>query len=132
MTANSIAIRTDNLTKKFGSRIAVNKLVKEFLVEGGTFSLTFDYRNPSRLARIGSPVDVYKQFVEPSGLEIRGNKEFVDNSKNYLLHPFYYKGGLWEYKIYSILRGRFSPREFTMTKDSNDYTFGALFLKKQS
>lgn len=111
-------------------RIAINKKIKDFLVEGGTLSLTFDYRNPSMFARISSPDDVYKQFVEPSGLEMRGNRDFIDNNKNYLLHPFYFRPVKWSYKLYSIANRRFSPVELFKTKDFNDYTFGAIFLHK--
>lgn len=112
-------------------RVNINRKIKDLLVKGGEFSITFDYRNPSKFARISSPEDVHKQFVEPSGLKIRGNREFFDNNKNYLLHPFYYKSRLWTYKIRSVfLSRRFSPKEFFGIKDSNDYTFGALFLEK--
>ncbi len=111
-------------------RVTINKKIKDLLVEGGKFSITFDYRNPIRSAQINSPKDIYEQFVKPSGLKIRGNEEFFDNGKNYLLQPFYYKKRLWIYKIYSILRRDFGLREFFRTKDANDYTFGALFLEK--
>ena len=33
-------------------------------MEDGKFSITFDYRNPSKFAQINSPQDVYKQFVQ--------------------------------------------------------------------
>lgn len=111
-------------------RVTINKKIKELLVEGGKFSITFDYRNPSRFAQINSPKDVYEQFVKPSGLRIRGNKDFKDNGKNYLLHPFYYKRRLWKYKLTCIMRGHFSPWEIFSIKKTNDYTFGALFLEK--
>lgn len=111
-------------------RVTVNKKIKDLLVTGGKFSITFDYRNPSRFARINSPRDVYEQFVEPSGLKIRGNEDFVDIDKNYLLHPFYYKKRMWKCKIISIVERRFSPWEIFRTKDTNDYTFGALFLHR--
>jgi len=111
-------------------RITVNKTVKNILVKGGTLSLTFDYRNPSRLASINSPEDVYRQFILPSDLQIRGNKVFIDNGKNYLLQPFFYNKRLWKYKIYWILKGLYGPTELFKIKDANDYTFGALFLEK--
>jgi len=112
-------------------RIRVNERIRDLLVPGGRFSITFDYRNPSRSARIGSPRDVYEQFVKPSGLLVRGNQEFEDNGKNYLLFPFYYRDKvLWAYKVQAVLRGRVRLREFLKTKKSNDYTFGALFLEK--
>jgi 2-polyprenyl-3-methyl-5-hydroxy-6-metoxy-1,4-benzoquinol methylase len=111
-------------------RVTINKRIKDLLVEGGKFSITFDYRNPSRFTQINSPKDIYEQFVKPSGLKISGNKDFIDNGKNYLLHPFYYKRRLWKNKIISIVRGHFSLWEIFRTKDINDYTFGALFLEK--
>ncbi len=111
-------------------RVTINRRIKDLLVEGGKFSITFDYRNPSRSARIGSPKDVYKQFVESSGLRVRGNSDFVDNGKNSLLPPFYYKKRLWIYKAIQIARGHFRPWEFLETKATNDYTFGALFMGK--
>ncbi len=111
-------------------RVTVNKKIRDLLVEGGKFSITFDYRNPSKFAQISSAKDVYEQFVKPSGLKIRGNKDFFDNGKNYLLHPFYYKKRLWKYKIISVVRGQFRPWEILRIKDTNDYTFGALFLEK--
>lgn len=112
-------------------RVTINKKIKDSLVEEGKFSITFDYRNPSKFAQINSPKDVYEQFVKPSELKIRGNKEFFDDGKNYLLHPFYYKRRLWRYKIFGIVKGHFSPWELFKTKSENDYTFGALFLEKK-
>ncbi len=111
-------------------RVTINKKVKDLLVEGGKFSITFDYRNPSLLAQISSAQAVYEQFVKPSGLKMRGNIDFIDNGKNYLLHPFYYKRRLWKTKVICIRRRQFSLWEFLRTKDTNDYTFGALFLEK--
>ncbi|MCR4322395.1 MAG: methyltransferase domain-containing protein [Candidatus Brocadiaceae bacterium] len=113
-------------------RVTINKNIEDLLVERGKFSITFDYRNPSRFAQINSPKDIYEQFVKPSGLKIRGNKDFLDNGKNYLLNPFYYKykRRLWKYIISSIRRRHLSPLELFRIKESNDYTFGALFLEK--
>ncbi|MFX0202641.1 MAG: class I SAM-dependent methyltransferase [Candidatus Hodarchaeota archaeon] len=111
-------------------RVEINKKIKELLIYKGKFSITFDYRNPSKFTRINSPSDVLEQFVKPSGLFIRGNKEFFDNGKSYLLHPFYYTNISWKYKIRAIMKKQFSPCEFFRTKQKNDYTFGALFLEK--
>jgi 2-polyprenyl-3-methyl-5-hydroxy-6-metoxy-1,4-benzoquinol methylase len=111
-------------------RVTINKKIKDLLVEGGKFTITFDYRNPSKFAQINSAQAVYEQFVKPSGLKMRGNKDFIDNGKNYLLHPFYYTRRLWKAKIICIMTRQFSPWEFLRTKDTNDYTFGALFLQK--
>jgi 2-polyprenyl-3-methyl-5-hydroxy-6-metoxy-1,4-benzoquinol methylase len=111
-------------------RVDINRRVRELLLDGGRFSITFDYRNPSRAARINSPEEIHEQFVKPSDLKIRGNRDFYDNGKNYLLHPFYYRKRLWNVKRICIQMGYFSPWEFFKTKDVNDYTFGALFLEK--
>lgn len=112
-------------------RVNINKRIKDLLFDGGRLSMTFDYRNPSKFAKINSPDDVYEQFVKPSGLKIRGNQEFADNGKNYLLHPFYYRKRLWNYKLKAITAKRFSPWHIFKIKTTNDYTFGALFLEKQ-
>ncbi|MFH0790590.1 MAG: class I SAM-dependent methyltransferase, partial [Candidatus Omnitrophota bacterium] len=120
-------------------RVSINKKIRELLSEGGFFSITFDYRNPSRAAKISSPEDILQQFVRPSGLEVRGNRDFLDNGKNYLLHPFYadpsektwrFRVELLKSKISSILKNEFYPWEVFRKKIVNDYTFGALFLKK--
>lgn len=111
-------------------RVIINEKIRDLLMEDGKFSITFDYRNPSKFAQINSPQDVYKQFVQASGLRIRGNKEFADNGKNYLLHPFYYKKRLWNYKRIAIQKGHFKPWDFFKTKNTNDYSFGALFLER--
>jgi hypothetical protein len=111
-------------------RVAINRGIRNLLIDGGKFSISFDYRNPSRAARISSPKGVHEQFVEPSGLKVRGNQEFFDNGKNYLLHPFYSKRRLWKDKAIEIGLGHFSPLELFKTKDHNHYTFGALFLEK--
>ena len=111
-------------------RIEINKKIKKLLSPKGKFSITFDYRNPLKNANICSPHDVYKQFIEPSGLAVRGNNEFYDNAKNYLLQPFYYNHYLWKYKKYVIKNNLINFWEFFRTKNSNDYTFGALFLEQ--
>lgn len=112
-------------------RVKINKTIESLLVPGGNFSITFDFRNPSRLASINTPEDVYEQFVKPSGLELRGNESFLDTGGSYLLHPFYYPGN-WAFKAAQVKRGHFAPAEIFKTKTSNDYTFGALFQNKQS
>jgi 2-polyprenyl-3-methyl-5-hydroxy-6-metoxy-1,4-benzoquinol methylase len=118
------------------NRAEINKRIKDILSEGGTFSITFDFRNPMNWARINSPQDVYEQFLKASNLTVRGNPTFYDSGVNYLLDPFYCKRrvfGWWKsfnFKQIAIRRRMHSPREFLKTKDSNDYTFGALFLRK--
>lgn len=118
-------------------RVEINKKIKELLNKGGKFSITFDFKNPSKLARISTANDVYEQFVHSSGLKIRGNDDFYDNNKNYLLHPFHYRGHrrtlmqILRYKKKVILEGQFNVWDFFRTKDKNEYTFGALFLENK-
>lgn len=112
-------------------RININRRIKELLAPGGRFSITFDYLNPSKFARISSPEDVNAQFVIPSGLSIRGNERFVDNGKRYLLHPFYSPQSVWYYKPLAVARGHFPIGELLRTKTESDYTFGALFLENR-
>lgn len=113
-------------------RMDVMSRVGAWLRPGGCLSITFDYRNPARSMNIGSPDDVERQLVQPSGLKVRGNRDFAEGEKNYLLQPFYFHlpFRFWKYKLVSIARGDFSPWEFFRVKRENDYTFGALFLEK--
>lgn len=112
-------------------RVVINKKIHQLLKPNGTFSITFDYKNPSLKAQISTPEDVYQQFIKPSNLMIRGNKSFYDNNKNYLLHPFFYRPLNYKFKQVSIDSGCFKQEDFHKLKDKNDYTFGALFLIKQ-
>ncbi|MDQ6915699.1 MAG: class I SAM-dependent methyltransferase [Actinomycetota bacterium] len=112
-------------------RMQTSTRIRDVLVDGGSFSLTFDYRNPSRRARIDSPADVEEQFVRPSGLRIRGNREFHDNGKRYLLHPAHHpvaaRAG-WRERC--VEQGQFDAEEAGRVSDANEYTFGALFLRR--
>ena len=118
-------------------RVEINKKIKKLLKDGGRFSITFDFRNPSKLARISSAKDVDDQFIQSSGLKIRGNKEFSDNNKSYLLHPFHYSGHKWgitqklRYKKNAIRAGQFDIRDVFKSKKKDEYTFGALFLENK-
>jgi 2-polyprenyl-3-methyl-5-hydroxy-6-metoxy-1,4-benzoquinol methylase len=111
-------------------RVDINTRVRDLLTRDGRFSITFDYRNPSRFARIDSPEDVEAQFVGPSQLAVRGNLDFRDSGTSYLLHPFYSDQRLWLYKLRSVARRHFSPLELPRIKRENDYTFAALFMEK--
>jgi hypothetical protein len=112
-------------------RLEVTAALRELLAPGGTFSLTFDYANPSRLARIGSPADVHEQFVAPSGLTPRGNATFFDNGLRYLLHPFHHPRAREEgWADLCIAQGQFRPEEAGDVREENEYTFGALFLER--
>lgn len=112
-------------------RVEINKFIEKLLLPSGRFSITFDYRNPSRLVRINTPNDVYEQFVKPSGFVVRGNQNFYDSQHSYLLHPFYYPGTSWKSKLSGVIRGHFRPWEIIKSKKANDYTFGVLFQEKQ-
>jgi 2-polyprenyl-3-methyl-5-hydroxy-6-metoxy-1,4-benzoquinol methylase len=112
-------------------RLDVSRRVRDMLHDGGTFSVTFDYGNPSAAARLSSPDDVEAQFVTPSGLSVRGNREFHDNGLRYLANPFFRREGWWRgWKGLGVLRREFRLRDLPRTKDWNDYTFGALFLER--
>jgi hypothetical protein len=111
-------------------RVDINRTIANLLAPGGKFSITFDYKNPSRFARLGTPLDVHAQFVELSGLRVRGNQTFLDTGHNYLLHPFFHPQVSWNYKWRQVKSGHFRPWEILKTKKYNDYTFGALFLEK--
>jgi protein-L-isoaspartate O-methyltransferase len=112
-------------------RVEINRTIADLLIPGGRFSITFDYKNPSRLARINTPLDVYAQFVEPSGLRLRENQAFLDTGQCYLLHPFYHPRTSWKSKLQDVRSGHFKPWEIFRMKKSNDYTFGALFQEKR-
>jgi SAM-dependent methyltransferase len=112
-------------------RASINRSIGRLLVPGGRFSITFDYKNPSRFARINNPTDVHAQFVRPSGLRLRGNKTFMDTGQRYLLHPLFHPDCPWGYKLRQVGGGRFRPWEILESKRGNDYTFGALFQEKQ-
>jgi SAM-dependent methyltransferase len=112
------------------TRVRAGDQVRRLLRPGGTFSMTFDYGNPSRLAAIDSPDDVEEQFARPSGLRVRGNARFVDNGKRYLLHPAHHPsaaGSGWQ--ELSVELGQFEPAAARQVSRSNEYTFGALFLE---
>ena len=111
-------------------RVTINDGVADLLVDGGTFSITFDYRNPSREAAISSPRSVERQFIKPSGLSIRGNATFYDSRINYLTHPYFLLPR--SHPIRKRDRHLFRLRDRLFPKRSADYTFGALFLAKDA
>lgn len=111
-------------------RIHINLKIKELLKDNGTFSITIDYRNPSKLAKIDSPQAIFDQFILPSGLAIVENGDFFDNQINYLLHPFFHKSRNNRIKIGCIRKGEFRMWHFFSVKKHNDYTFAACFFKR--
>ncbi len=113
------------------TRIEMSSRVRELLVPGGSFGLTFDYLNPSRLARINSPEDIEEQFVRPSSLTIRGNRRFIDNGRRYLLHPAHHSlAAQTGWRDQSVALGQFDAGEADQVSGTNEYTFGALFLER--
>jgi hypothetical protein len=111
-------------------RVEANTRIRDLLREGGSFSITFDYLNPSRLARIDSAADVAEQFVRPSGLRVRGNSRFHDNRKRYLLHPAHHPRAPDSWRRSGVEAGQFTADEAQQTSEQNVYTFGALFTGK--
>jgi SAM-dependent methyltransferase len=112
-------------------RIDVSRRIRRLLEGGGCFSITFDYLNPSRWARIGSPADVEEQFVAPSGLRVRGNREFHDTGQRYLLHELYHPRAREEgWDRLSIDHGAFERGEARQPPERGEYTFGALFCER--
>ena len=112
-------------------RIKINKLIEKLLLPRGRFSITFDYQNPSRFAKIDTPDNVYEQFVMSSGLSVRENQSFFDSGHSYLLHPFHHPGMSWKNRWSQIKKGQFRPWEIIKSKKVNEYTFGALFQEKK-
>jgi len=138
MSEMSFTSKFDNITSicvyehiPMYKRVSINKRIASLLAEGGRFSITFDYKNPSRFTMINTPLDVYTQFIEPSGLSVRGNAVFVDTGECYLLHPFYHPQTSWKNRLREVGAGHFRPWELFKTKTANDYTFGALFQEKR-
>ena len=112
-------------------RIEVSRRIPELLVPGGTFSITFDYLNPSRLARIGSPGDVQSQFVLPGAMRVRENQRFHDNGLRYLMHPFHHPDAAEEeWQRLAIEDEQFAPEQAGEVASENEYTFGALFQER--
>jgi SAM-dependent methyltransferase len=113
-------------------RVEVNRQIRELLAPGGRFSITFDYLNPSRLADISSPEDIDRQFVQPTELTPVGNRDFHDSGERYLLNPFFHPRA-WSarWKSWYVKTGDFRIRDIPKLKFRNDYTFGALFLRRE-
>lgn len=110
-------------------RVQINEKMKDYLKQGGSFSITFDYRNPAIEAQIDTPDNVYDQFVKTSGLTLRGNNSFSDNGKNYLSLP---KDSWIEKWCSRILRRIFRLDFYSFGFNSKPtYTFGALFMKNR-
>jgi 2-polyprenyl-3-methyl-5-hydroxy-6-metoxy-1,4-benzoquinol methylase len=116
-------------------RIQASRTITQLLRVGATFSVTFDYQNPSPAAMISSPAAVHGQFALASGLTVRGNKPFHDNGERYLLHPSYHPDAAargWPTGESEPTAGRHSNERSTQARAANGrYTFGAFFLEKR-
>lgn len=110
-------------------RVGITAHIKRFLKSRGRFSLTFDYRNPVAWAKISRREDVEQQFIAPSGLTVRGNRAFFDNSKNDLLYPFFSPHATPEFKRQCVAQQEVDASLESCVKSVNEYTFGALFLE---
>lgn len=112
-------------------RIRCNERIARVLTPGGTASYTFDYANPQSFGRIDTPRDVQRQFVEPSGLRLRGDAAFRDNGHRYLATPPCFGFGRltrMASSIHAVLTRQVRPGS-VLTR-STSYTFGAVFLEK--
>lgn len=117
-------------------RIECNRQVARVLRPGGTASYTFDYANPQAFGRLDHPADVRRQFIEPSGLDLRGD-EFRDNGKRYLAAPDLFGLGRFTRAAAAgraFLAGTIErPQAWkALWGDQPLYTFGAVFLQKPS
>jgi len=104
---------------------------RRLLSPGGTVGLTFDYQCPDAGARIDRPADLQHQIIEPSGLAVRGNAEFLDDGTRYLESPHYAgfgRAARLAAMASAWMRGRI--RRSRLLLRHRHYTFGALFLQK--
>jgi SAM-dependent methyltransferase len=97
----------------------------------GSVGLTFDYRCPHADTRLDAPDDLSAQLIAPSGLRVRGNREFVDNGLRYLESPYYFWFGRMA-RTASMVSGWVHGhiRTTRLGLGRRHYTFGALFLAK--
>lgn len=114
---------------EINKRKRIVKKLDKSLNKGGTIAFTFDYKNPSRFVRIDNEDDIKAHFLCNEKLYMVENQAFYDNNINYLTSLFYRKPMLLREKVRSVLYKEFPISEFFKTRDYNDYTFGAIFLK---
>lgn len=114
---------------EINKRKRIVKNLDKALNKDGTIAFTFDYKNPSRFVRINNEDDIKAHFLCNEKLYMVENQDFYDNNINYLVSLFYRKPMLLRWKIRSILHKEFPVKEFFKTRDYNDFTFGAIFLK---
>lgn len=114
-------------------RVRCSNRVRDILVPGGTASYTFDFANPQAFGRLDSPADVEQQIIAPSGLTLRGNAGFADNGLRYLDAPPYVgfgRAAALAGRTAAWLRGTIDRSRFS--ERHKRYTFGAVFLEKES
>jgi len=112
-------------------RIETNREVRRVLRSGGTANYTFDYANPQAFGRLDTPDDVLRQFVEPSGLTLRGSRTFQDNGLRYLDSPPCFGFGRFTRAAaatHAFLTGSMVRRR--VVEGTTRYTFGAVFMQK--
>jgi len=112
-------------------RVACNGEVDRILRPGGTTGFTFDYANPQAFGRIDTPADVTRQFVEASGLEVRGNSVFHDAGERDLETPCTFGFGRfvrWMARLHAACTG--SVAGGRAIRGDTRYTFGALLMRK--
>lgn len=114
---------------EINKRKQIVKNLDKCLKKDGTIAFTFDYKNPSKFVQIDNEDDIKAQFLCNEKLYMLENQDFYDNNINYLTSLFYRKPVLWRLKVRSIIRKEFPIKYFFRTRDYNDYTFGAIFLK---
>lgn len=117
---------------EINKRKRIVKNIDKCLNNDGVIAFTFDYKNPSRFVRIDTEDDVKAHFLCNEKLYMLENQDFHDNNINYLISVFYRKPILWTYKTRSVILKEFPMKEYFKTKNNNDYTFGAIFLKAKN
>ena len=113
-------------------RVECNAEVARVLRPGGTVAYTFDYANPQSFGRIDTPQDVRRQFIEPSGLTLRGGDNFVDTGERYLAAPQCFGIGRFRQmmaRLHAFLSG--SVVRSRVLSGRTSYTFGSVFLEKR-
>ena len=73
-----------------------------------------------------------RQFVVPSQLAIRATRCSPTPDNNYLLHPMYHPSVGLRQRIRQVRQKHFGLLDLFKVKQTNDYTFGALFLEKKA
>lgn len=116
---------------EINKRKRVVKNLHKCLNKDGVIAFTFDYKNPSKFVQIDNVDDVKANFLCNENLCMVENQDFYDNNINYLVSLLYRKPMLLRWKIRAVLYKELPIKDFFKTHDYNDYTFGAIFLKRK-